>query len=68
MNYETYFTWIIILLVLLLAGVVRIYWEALKRNRLLKAQLDLTAQMAAAQGVSTEKIAEIIAITRLETK
>lgn len=25
MNYETYFTWIIILLVLLLAGAIRIY-------------------------------------------
>jgi len=68
MNLEYYYVWIIILLVLLLAGVVRIYGETRKRNRLLKAQLDLTAQMAAVQGVSTEKIAEIVAIAELTTK
>jgi len=54
---------------LVLIGIsYRIYWESRRNRKQMQAQIDLLAQIAAAQGVSTEKIAEIVAKVKLETK
>lgn len=57
------------LVLLVLIGIsYRIYWESRRNCKQMQAQIDLLAQIAAAQGVSTEKIAEIVAKVKLETK
>lgn len=57
-----------LVLLVLISMSYRIYWESRRNRKQMQAQIDLLAQIAAAQGVSKEKIAEIVANVKLETK
>lgn len=57
-----------LVLLVLISISYRIYWESRRNRKQMQAQIDLLAQIAAAQGVSKEKIAEIVANVKLETK
>ncbi len=69
---EGYLQGIASMVFLILVAVIgignRIYWEAKRRQKQMQAQIDLLAQIAAAQGVSKDKIADIVALVKMETR
>ena len=69
---ESYFqaisSMVFVILVVVIGISYRNYWEAKRRQKQMQAQIDLLAQIAAAQGVSKEKISEIVALVKMETR
>lgn len=66
-NKEIFWSSVVILLALIVLGKYIYAWysEIKKRNRYMKAQIRLLAQIAAASGVSKDLIAEIVAESEL---
>lgn len=72
MMMENYFqaitAMLFIIIVVAIAVYFKIYADSTKRTRLMQAQIDLLAQIASAQGVSRDKIADIVATEKVGTK